>query len=204
MKKINQVLTGPYQGHMIVFTQGALWINTGLITLMRLDESVLRSAEPLTPPDETGEFNTLRVTYNDGTTSDLLMGPKLYAAALKSLASIVEEPEDEEPVIPSVLPYSSADASDSAEDTLSDGEAPSAAGDASPADGAEDHAEAPSPTSEPSAQPAAASTPAQPAKGTPAPTQGPKSAPKSTLRLVLTLLTVGIVAIIIFHLTGRL
>lgn len=203
MKKINQVLTGPYQGHMIVFTQGALWINTGLITLMRLDESVLRSAEPLTPPDETGEFNTLRVTYNDGTTSDLLMGPKLYAVALKSLASIVEEPEDEEPVIPSPS-HSSADASTSAEDALSDGEAPSAAGDASPADGAEDFAEAPSPTSEPSAQPAAASTPAQPAKGTPAPTQGPKSAPKSTLRLVLTLLAVGIVAIIIFHLTGRL
>lgn len=200
MKKINQVLTGPYQGHMIVFTQGALWINTGLITLMRLDESVLRSAEPLTPPDETGEFNTLRVTYNDGTTSDLLMGPKLYAAALKSLASIVEVPEDEESVIPSPS-YSSADASTSAEDAPTDGEAASAT---PAADGAKDYAEAPSPTSEPSAQPAAASTPAQPAKGTPAPTQGSKSAPKSTFRLVLTLLAVGIVAIIIFHLTGRL
>ena len=88
MQKINVVTDGDYKGHLVVFSQGCLWINTGVLGLKRMDSKALRDAKVTD-----AHKRVISVTFNDGARCSILMGPKLFIAALDSLAPFFTQEE---------------------------------------------------------------------------------------------------------------
>ena len=84
MQKLNYVVDGRYKGRMVVFSKGNLWINTGFLSLLRLDSNTVIKAET-----EDNSKRVITITYKDGSVSEIMLDEQLYELTARSFMSFL-------------------------------------------------------------------------------------------------------------------
>ncbi|GEM_PF-3644340 len=85
MQKLNYVVDGRYKGRMVVFSKGNLWINTGFLSLLRLDSNTVIKAET-----EDNSKRVITITYKDGSVSEIMLDEQLYELTARSFMSFLD------------------------------------------------------------------------------------------------------------------
>lgn len=80
MERRNVVIEGRYKGRTVVFSRGSLWINSGILSLVRLAPGTLEGARDVSAPDR-----VISLTFRDGTSSTLRLDEQLFRLGMFSL-----------------------------------------------------------------------------------------------------------------------